>query len=108
MPPIRVSDDGQRWLWCGRRISTMDGDYPRMVYAAILANRDAATEEERDIAEVLVWTVEEHPPWNGSCPHYEGNGPCDDQRRGDAIALEYLIRKSNQIMARCAARKDVA
>lgn len=88
----------------------MDGDHPRMVYAAILAHRDAETEEERDIAEVLVWTVETHPPWDGNCPEYGRPGTCPDQQRGDVIALEYLIRKSTEIMRRCAARsrKDAA
>lgn len=110
MPPTRTSDDGTRWEWCGRSIGTLDSNYPRMVHAAILANRDASTDEERDAAEVLIWTVEFHPPWDGTCPTCGTAGACDGQRRADVIGLEYLIRKSTEIMRRCAARsrKDTA
>lgn len=98
------------WLWCGRRITTLGSSYPQMVHAAILANRDASTEEERDAAEVLIWTVELHPPWDGNCPTCGTAGACEAQRRGDVVGLEYLIRKSTEIVRRCAARsrKDAA
>jgi hypothetical protein len=77
----------------------MDGEYPRMVIAAILANRDATTDEQRDAAEVLIWTVEEHPPWGGWCPTCRTQEPCEAQRRADVVALEYLIKKSTELMA---------
>lgn len=104
MPPTRTSETAQRWAWHGRRISMAEGGYPRMVYAAILALRDASTEEEHDMAEVLVWTIDEHPPWNGNCPTCGTPGACDSQLRGDVVGLEFLIRKSTQLMRRCASQ----
>ncbi len=98
MPPTKTNGTGQNWLWMGRRISTVDGEYPRLVAAAILAYRDAWIGPDLDTAEVLVWTVEEHPPWNGNCPACGTAGACDAQRRGDVVALEYLIKKSTELI----------
>lgn len=98
MPPTKTSATGQSWLWMGRRISTMDGQYPRLVAAAILAYRDAWIGPDLDTAEVLVWTVEEHPPWNGNCPTCGTPGACEAQQRGDVVALEYLIKKTTELI----------
>lgn len=111
MPPTRLGDD-RTWQWGDRVVHLLGGDHPRIVYAALLAFRDAATPEDGDVADVLVWTVEEHPPWSGGCPICGTEGVCDMQRTADGLALEYLIRASTdrvrRVRERLANRKDVA
>lgn len=99
MGPRRLGDD-RTWSWCGRTVHLITGDHPRLVGAAILAHRDAATEDDEDFAAVLLWTVEEHPPWNGDCPTCGTDGPCETQQAGDGLALDYLIRRTTDLV-RC-------
>jgi hypothetical protein len=99
MAPVRADDD-RTWQWCGRAIHLIKDDQPRLVLAALLAYRDASTPEDGDVAELLVWTVEEHPPWDDHCPTCGTDGACDTQRQADELALDYLIRKSTELVRR--------
>lgn len=97
------------WSWDGREIDMESKDLPPLVRPAILAYQDASTDEERDIAEVLVWTVELHPTWTTDpYPTWNGGGcttcgtktACPDQVRANALAAEFLIRKSTALVRR--------
>lgn len=102
MGPVPLDDGGHVWQWGDRVLVLADEDQPTplMVCAAILAIRDATTPEHEDVAAVLVWTVEEHPPWDGPCPNCGTPDLCDDQKRAHGLALEFLITKSTEIVRR--------
>lgn len=107
MPPeplYPAPDRQQFWLWEGHEVDLTADHLPRLVRAAVLAHQDADPGEERDIAEVLAWTVELHPPWDGhGCPTCATTTPCDDQQRAEGLATEFLLRKSADLVARARA-----
>jgi len=89
------------WLWDGHEINLNESDpnaYPKLARAAVLAHRDAESPEDLDAAAYLAWAVEEHPPWNGGCTACGAEDSCDDQRRANGIALEFLIRRSTDFL----------
>lgn len=111
--PIPDSDGLHRlWMWNGHEIDLDprldDGRHPLPVRAAVLAHRDADPDDPDDLdaAALLVWTVEEHPPWSGGCTTCGTSTACDAQRAGRDVALEFLLRKSTAVLTRSQANAD--
>jgi hypothetical protein len=102
--PMPCTDGHHRWwMWNGHEINLNADDLdepPVPVRAAILAHRDAVSPEDLDFAFYLVWLVDEHPPWDRNCPTCHTAGPCTDQLLAHGIALQFLIRKSTEIVRR--------
>lgn len=102
--PMANTDGHHRWwIWDGHVVTLKpdDGEWnPPLVAEAILAHRDASTDEERDVAVYLVWVVESHPTWDGGCPTCHTDKACDEQWRANGVALEFLIRKSTELVRR--------
>lgn len=98
--PMQGTDNHHRWwVWDGHEIN-LNGDNPHLVAEATLAHRDASSDEERDVAVYLVWVVESHPSWDGGCSACRTDRACDEQRRANGVALEFLIRKSTKLVRR--------
>jgi hypothetical protein len=89
----------RRWLWDGHEVDLQANDLPLLVRVAVLAHRDARTDEDQDAAAYLAWAVEEHPPWTGGCERCLTGGPCSDQRQASEVVLEFLIRRSTAFIA---------
>lgn len=114
MPPIPMNPTSQdtwammhrQWLWDGHEVDLNSDRLPQLVRVAVLAHRDARTDEEQDTAAYLGWLVEEHPPWNGGCERCHSSGPCADQRQASGVVLEFLVRKSTALIA--SARSTIA
>jgi hypothetical protein len=115
MPPVPmypdnpIADSGglhRLWMWGDHEIDLdprLDGDaYPVPVRAAVLAHRDADPDDPDDLdaAALLVWTVEEHPPWSGGCSTCGTAAECDAQQAARDVALLYMIRKTTTIVRR--------
>lgn len=114
MPPVPMYPDNpipdsggmhRLWMWDGHEIdlkSDDEGAYPVPVRAAVLAHRDADPDDPDDLdaAALLVWTVEEHPPWSGGCPTCGTAGECDAQQAARDVALLYMIRKTAIVVRR--------
>lgn len=92
------------WLVDGHVVDTRNPDahaYPMNVLAAVLAHRDAETVEERDMADLLAWSIEEHSPWDGGCASYGNSaGLCDFQAQMRLLAVGYLIQKTTTMIRR--------
>lgn len=98
------------WLVDGHVVDTRNPDpdaYPVNVRDAVLAHRDAETDEERDTADLLAWSIEEHPPWDGGCSFCDIKGMCAIQAQMRYLAVGYLITKTNLMMARYRAGEAV-
>lgn len=114
MPPVPMYPDNpiphtgglhRLWMWDGHEIDLGNPDleaYPMPVRAAVLAHRDATDDvsEDLDAAAVLVWIVEEHPPWSGGCSSCGTPGECDQLLAARDVALLFLIRKSTEVVRR--------
>lgn len=98
--PTPDTDNHHRWWWWEQRDVNLADSQPYLVAEAVLAHRDASTEEEIDMAVYLVWTVELHPPWDGGCRTCDVLNPCAEQRKASNLALEFLIRRSTDLMRR--------
>lgn len=85
-----MDSTGRWWLAHGVEVdlNAVEGGYPLVLRAAVLAHRDADSPEELDIAAYLEWA---------SSP--EGSA-------GELIAVEFLSRKAQQLVARLNERLD--
>lgn len=85
-----LDSTGRWWLVHGIEVdlNAVEGTYTILLRAAALAHRDADTPEERDIAAYLDWAVGEDP------------------LGADLVAVEFLARKAQQLVARLNARLD--
>lgn len=91
MTPQRLDDTGRWWRIAGHDVDlSAEWVYPPNVRVALLLARDAVTDEEQDLAEVLAWTVEEHPGWGGGCDTCGTPGPCTTQAQISEYGLEWL------------------
>lgn len=105
MTPQRLDDAGRWWRIDGHDVDlNAEWAYPPNVRTALLLARDAVTDEEHDLAEVLAWSVEEHPGWDGGCTTCGTTGPCADQAQIGDYGLEWLsaaaIRRSTSITSK--------
>lgn len=100
--PERVDGTGERWWrWHGHVIDLLGepGQTPAFVGPAVLAHRDAVTEEDSDMADFLAWLIEDHPPWNGGCAACRTAGPCTVQSNAQRPVTEWLITRTRRIQA---------
>lgn len=91
------------WSVDGHTVDTRNSDihaYPCNVRDAVLAHRDAETAEERDLADLLIWSIEEHPPWDGGCSACQTTGICDFQGQMRRMAIHFLIERTTLMIAR--------
>lgn len=93
MTAQRLDAKGRLWRIAGHIVdlnTDADWAYPPNVRIALLLARDAVTDEEHDLAEVLVWAVEEHPGWDGGCPTCGTTRPCATQTQIGDYGLEWV------------------
>lgn len=99
--PFQPLDNGDRWWsWDGHTIDLCadPGYVPASARLAILAHRDAETDEDRDMAELLTWLVENHPPWRGGCATCRTSTPCTVQRNAESPATSWLIDRTQRLL----------
>lgn len=96
MEPLQLDDEGRWWrlgdLEVDTRAEAAHGAR-RFVRTAVLAFRDQTTAEDGDVAEVLLWTVEAHPPLEDGCRACRTDDECPSQAAADLVALEWLARQ---------------
>lgn len=104
MEPQKLDDEGRWWRLAGHDIDLLTDatDGQLIVHAAILAFRDKVTPEHEDISDLLLWTIEEHPPWSGECGVC--GSPCAPLGRGEYVAVEWLTDRSRELIERSRAR----
>jgi hypothetical protein len=100
MEPLKLDDEGRWWRLAGHDIDlrTESTDGFLIVHAAILAFRDKTTSEDEDISDLLLWTIEEHPPWTGECASC--GSPCSTLGRSEYVAVEWLTAQSRALIER--------
>lgn len=89
------------WRWHGHVIDLLaePGHTPKFVQAAILAYRDAVTDEDADLAGDLAWLVAEHPPWSGGCVACRTADLCAVQANYDPTVTSWLVTRSTRMCA---------
>lgn len=100
MEPQKLDGEGRWWRLDGHDVDlrTESTDGFLIVHAAILAFRDKTTPEHEDVSDLLLWTIEEHPPWSGECGVC---GPqCEALGRGEYLAVEWLTARSRELIER--------
>jgi hypothetical protein len=102
--PMENTDGHHRfWMWNGHEINLNEEDldaYPKPVRTAVLCWRDTSTPEETDLAEYLVWTVEQHDPWDGGCQACGTPEACDALVEANQLGTIFLIKKSAELVRR--------
>lgn len=104
MEPQKLDTEGRWWRLAGHDVDLLTDatDGLLIVHAAILAFRDKVTPEHEDVADLLLWTIEEHPPWTGECAVC---GPkCATLGRSEYVAVEWLVTRSQELIERSRAR----
>lgn len=106
LKPEQLDESGRWWRLAGHEIDLQadpDAGQPANVRAAVLAFRDKQTAEDEDVCELLLWQIEEHPPWGGGCSTCKTTGECPDQARAWHVATEWLFfqvkRRFDHIMS---------
>lgn len=104
MEPQKLDNDGRWWRVAGHEVDLQAESHtgqPMIARAVCLAFRDKVTPEDEDVYALLLWTLEEHPPWSGQCATC--HGPCPDLQRGELVAVEWLnkqmIARAQQVMS---------
>lgn len=94
MDPYPIDDEGRWWHVAGIDVDLLgepDPSQPRNSRAAVLAFRDGKTPEERDLAALLLWQLEEHPGVNGGCATCGTTGECPVQWESFNLAHFWLF-----------------
>lgn len=100
MEPVKLDDEGRWWRLAGHDIDLQNDakDGLLIVHAAVLAFRDRTTPEHEDVSDLLLWTIDEHPPWAGQCATC---GPqCETLGRSEYVAVEWLTARSRELIER--------
>lgn len=102
MPPLPMhpADPHRRWWMWGTHEIDLRGDDPppAPIRAAVLAVRDAVTDEDHAAAAYLVWAIEEHPPWDGGCAACHTADRCPDQQTAVDVGFEFVMRHSSRLV----------